>query len=154
MKEWVLSVSVISIFAAILNLLLPKGENKKVFGFLIGVITVYTFVSPFVNLKDYAEEFDFDIDKSGYFSEFSDYEDEALRISVIEGVKTAISNALEIYDISVVKVNVVCKNNNGEFEVTEVEIAVALGEYDKEEVYKTVYDIVGSDCKITLNFEE
>jgi len=55
--EWISNLAIIAILAALVDMILPNGSLRKYTGFIFGLVILVMFLSPLLNLKDQAMQF-------------------------------------------------------------------------------------------------
>lgn len=90
-RQWVITVSVVSVISGVLMSLLPKSNNKNLFRSIAGVIMIYTFLQPLIGTQSLK------INISDYLSDnysISESIDEYADLSIISSAEKAIENLL------------------------------------------------------------
>ena len=90
-RQWVLTISAVSIISGILISLVPKSSYKNLYKTITGLVLVYTFLQPFIDSKD----IDFNINDY-LFDNYSVSEnaDKYAQASIIRSAEKAIEEIL------------------------------------------------------------
>lgn len=148
-KQWVTTISAVSIISGVLISLVPKSTHKTLYKSLTAIILVYAILQPFtsakkseINIDDYLAE--------NY--EVSNNIDEYALYSVIDSAEKAIEN---LFIEEAEKVNIHC-NVTCSCEVKKNEIAVRkliISPKQSKESIQSIYDIaqsLGIDTKVIV----
>lgn len=101
-REWLKDIVVLFVIISLVELIIPKGNMKRYVDFIIGIVIVFTVISPFTKM------FNFDINLDKEIEKFSN------NIVTKEGVKTQNKQIEEIFKKSLAKdiEEIVSENTN------------------------------------------
>ncbi len=137
-KQWVVTLSTISIISGVLISLLPKSSHKTLYKSLTAIIMVYAVLQPLT----YTKKLQLNIDDYLYenYSISNSLDDYAIS-SVVNSAETAIEN-LFIEEAEKLEINCnfqcSCEEKNNEITVTKLTVTPKLTPEDKEEIYNIV----------------
>lgn len=57
LKQWCVTVSVVSVVSGVLMYLIPKGSGKNTYRVLVSLILLHTFIFPFTDFKGFSFDF-------------------------------------------------------------------------------------------------
>ena len=90
-RQWVLTISAVSIISGILISLVPKSSHKNLYKTITGLVLVYTFFQPFIDSKD----IDFNINDYLFYNySVSENADKYAQASIIRSAEKAIEEIL------------------------------------------------------------
>ena len=134
-KQWVVTLSAISIISGVLISLLPKSSHKTLYKSLTAIIMVYAVLQPLT----YTKKLQLNIDDYLYenYSISNSLDDYAIS-SVVDSAETAIEN-LFIEEAEKLEIDCnfqcSCEEKNNEITVTKLTVTPKLTPEDKEEIY-------------------
>lgn len=150
-RQWVLTISAVSIISGILISLVPKSSYKNLYKTIIGLVLVYTFLQPFIDSKD----IDFNINDY-LFDNYSVSEnaDKYAQASIIRSAEKAIEEIL-IEESEALKIECTfkcsCKIKNEEIIVEQISVKFKTDKEDKKSI-EELTEKLGFD-KTVLVFE-
>ena len=134
-KQWVVTLSAISIISGVLISLLPKSSHKTLYKSLTAIIMVYAVLQPLT----YTKKLQLNIDDYLYenYSISNSLDDYAIS-SVVDSAETAIEN-LFIEEAEKLEIDCnfqcSCEEKNNEITVTKLTVTPKLTPEDIEEIY-------------------
>lgn len=138
-SSWIKDIVVLFTLISIAELVMPKGNMKKYIELVIGILIIFTIISPFARIMKY----DFELENSIYNytkkqeeeiqneDNFYDSQGDQVKSLVIEKIKGEILNILETQDI--------------EYDVLDIEVDMDLNT-DKNQI-KYIKLILGREKK-------
>ena len=134
-KQWVVTLSAISIISGVLISLLPKSSHKTLYKSLSAIIMVYAVLQPLT----YTKKLQLNIDDYLYenYSISNSLDDYAIS-SVVDSAETAIEN-LFIEEAEKLEIDCnfqcSCEEKNNKITVTKLTVTPKLTPEDIEEIY-------------------
>lgn len=146
MSTWVEQIIVAVIIAGIIEMILPKGNNKKYVKAIIGVYILFTIISPVVSK---ITNIDFqDIDYEEYFKQTETYQtmsqdlsnnnDKSVEEIYISNLKQDMKNKLQEkgYIAENIEVDIELKDEANYGKVNKIILSVYKNEESNDDVYK------------------
>jgi len=98
-SEWLKEIVVLFIIISLMDLMLPKGNMKRYINFIVGLLTIFVVINPFLRLDDIGFEFDQSMEtfKEDVLSsdELSSIQNEKVKEIYIESLKGDIQKFIE-----------------------------------------------------------
>ncbi len=131
-KNWISSMLCIGIFVTFITLIIPKNKMRKYIYSLIGIVTIFTLVSPIIkyinttnldnavnqvmgNISSLSSSEEYDIEK------YQGTEKELLKKEFIENLKQNISSKLLLKNINVKDIQILLDD---EYNIEKIEIKI------------------------------
>lgn len=131
-KQWVLLISAVSIVSGVLISLLPKGKLKGAYKSLVGVVLVYAFLYPFLDIKSLDISIDEYLSNNYEVSENIDkYALSAMISSAEKAIEDIVKDELEKMNIKY-GVKAECTLNESEIKLEALNFEGSLEEDEKE----------------------
>ena len=67
LRDWTISITVISVFVFILEILMPSGSMKRFVKVIIGLLVLVVIVKPFLSLKGTIDDFNYNVVEASNF---------------------------------------------------------------------------------------
>lgn len=147
-KNWISSMLCIGIFVTFITLIIPKNKMRKYIYSLIGIVTIFTLVSPIIkyinttnldnavnqvmgNISSLSSSEEYDIEK------YQGTEKELLKKEFIENLKQNISSKLLLKNINVKDIQILLDD---EYNIEKIEIKIK--QLNKENVLESINYII------------
>lgn len=131
-KSWVSSMLCIGIFVTFITLIIPKNKMRKYIYSLIGVVTIFTLVSPvikFVNTGAMDEAVNEVLDNVSVFSSNDEYNlekykeksDDLVQKDFVNSLKKDVTSKLSLQNVVVKDVEVFLAKN---YDIEKIEVRI------------------------------
>lgn len=120
-SEWLKEIVLLFIIISLIDIVMPKGKMKRYVDFIIGILIIFTIISPFTNLNGIALNLD---------QEVSNFTDRELTVESMEQVRD--DQIKEIYLNNLNKTLSKLIEENSEYNVSAIDIKTIP---DKENIF-------------------
>lgn len=124
MKQWLISMTAVTVFSGVIYILLPNGKTKKTFSVISGIVLLYVFLSPLQSKQnaDFIKSFSF---SNRDFSQSLEAQyDDTVILAFKNGVKEALTKCLNEKNIETDDISVECEKKDNEYAVKKITVYV------------------------------
>ncbi len=137
-SSWIVNIVVLFIIVSIAELIMPKGNMKRYIELVIGILIVFTIISPIARIFDYDFRpkhtiYDYTKEQEMKIKEGNDFyisQDYQIRSLVIQKMKSEITNLVE---------------NEGDIKIHDIDIGIDIRDEDHKINYINL--VLGEEVK-------
>lgn len=110
-SSWLREIVLLFIIISLIDIIMPKGKMKRYVNFIIGILIIFTIMSPITKLKDISLDLDREVSnftsKSIPASTMSEIQEEQIKEIYMSNLKNELTNIVEKnFDYTVENINI------------------------------------------------